>query len=235
MMSKSCGAGLLIACLAGACASSEFAAARAPEAMLDPVAVLSARVSPSQASRSQLNTVGYGTTRVLLGLEQLDTDYWEPIDHQGFLAVESAFESEDSWIGAEWGVAFNSEKDSMHIDVAGTLSKYKVDMFAIEGYAGVHRTFMRQSSFQPYFGAGVSATYMDAKKSTDGPTVAIDDDDEGGLIYGAYAHGGISVQVSENMQLGLDLRELFATKVRDLGGEGDIDHTRIAFFVGFGG
>lgn len=232
MNSNSWWATLAVAWLACACAATQPARTYA----LEPVSIASATALERIAVAAPSQQTALGTTRIYFGQESLDSDFWDPIDKQFDFGVETAFESFNDWAGGEWGFLYSDKKDETSIvdPVAGP-ADYKVESLKFEGYFGIHRTFLRGSNFMPYVGAGLSLFYYDAQKNTDAPGLHRHDDDEGGFAYGAYAHGGLAVQVSENVQLGLDLRMVGFTDVNDLGGDGDIDYQRVAFFIGFGG
>jgi opacity protein-like surface antigen len=236
MLWKSGGPGLVVACVVAGCAATETSSVRSLETPTDSLAVIASSGASPSSAQTESGTRGLATTRVFFGQEQLDQDFWKPIDQQLFLAVETAYESKNDMFGGEIGLSYTNDKDETGIQVPGVgPADLKVEMLAVEGYMGLHRTFLRDANFRPYVGTGVAITYYDAQKNTDGVGIHRHDDDEGGLAYGLYAHGGISWQCSENVQIGIDLRGVGLTDVNGIGGNGDLDYTRVSVFVGFGG
>jgi opacity protein-like surface antigen len=240
MLWKSGGPGLVVACVVAGCAATETSSVRSLEApgdSLSAIAYAGASPSPSPSyAQTESGTRGLATTRIYLGEEKLDQDFWKPVDEQLFLGIETAFESKNDMVGGEWGVQYTNDKNETGITVPGVgAADLKVELLTIEGYFGIHRTFLRDANLRPYIGAGISVVYYDAQKNTDGVGIHVHDDDEGGWTAGLYAHGGISWQCSENVQIGVDVRGLGFTDVNNIGGDGDLDYARLALFIGFGG
>ena len=238
MLWKSGGPGLVVACVVAGCAATETSSVRPLEApVAAPAAFAYSGASPiALPAQTESGTRGLATTRIYLGEEKLDGGFWKPVDQQPFLGVETAFETKNDMVGGEWGISYTNDKRETSITVPGVgAADLKVELLTIEGYFGFHRTFLRDANLRPYIGAGVSVVYYDSQKNTDGVGIHVHDDDEGGWTAGLYAHGGISWQCSENVQIGVDLRGLGFTDVNNLGGDGDLDYARFAVFIGFGG
>lgn len=182
-----------------------------------------------------LRAPAIGTTRIMLGLQQLDEDFWEPIDRLPFLGMETSYENTGDWIGFEWGGAVSFGDDSMGVDDPSPGSELVVDIEFYEVYAGVYRSFLRGAALRPYVGAGVSVIFFDGEKKLREPGQPTVEDDRDDFTLGFYAHGGLAYQFSENFQVGIDLRALVGTDADNIFGDGDVDYERASLFIGFGG
>lgn len=173
-----------------------------------------------------------GSSRVLLGYQDLDEDYWQPSDGYAAVGMETSFERMGDWIGGEGGWLFSmqDERDTIGDEVIG------VDRTQIEVYFGIHRTFLREGFVRPYVGAGGAFLLLEADQEI-GPVGGVyASDEERELALGAYVHGGVSFQLADTWQIGLDYRLLASTPVDVLAGdEGDANYNLLSLFIGYGG
>jgi opacity protein-like surface antigen len=171
----------------------------------------------------------------MLGHQFMDDEFWGPVDDQAVIGFETAFETEGDVVGGEVGFAVASPQGEENIvDPIQGAGEFEVELDYYELYSGLHRTFLRGTRIQPYVGAGLSIIWWDAEKRFNAPGQAEREDEDDNFAFGAYVHGGLSIQLTENLQVGLDLRALYGTDVEDLFGAGDLDYQRIALFIGFG-
>jgi len=173
-----------------------------------------------------------GTSRLLVGYQDLDEEYWEPSDGHMAFGMETSFERLSDWVGGEGGWLFSmqDERDTFGDTVVG------VDRTQVEIYFGFHRTFLREAFFRPYVGAGGSFLWVEADQEI-GPSGGVyASDEERELALGAYVHAGAALQITDTWQIGLDYRALLSTNIDVLAGsEGDADYTLLSVFIGFGG
>jgi hypothetical protein len=178
-----------------------------------------------------------GSTHVLLGQQQLDEDYWRPASRHLNFGLETSFERFGDWFGGEGGFFFTMDDDEgTYVDPIQGNTDIETDMVLVELYGGLHRTFFRESVVRPYVGAGVSVFWVEADqviKPTQGDRSS-DKEDE--FAFGLYAHGGVSFQLGERFQIGLDVRAVGLTDVDVLTGpSGDLDYQQVSIFLGYGG
>jgi opacity protein-like surface antigen len=157
-----------------------------------------------------------GQITAYLGQRSLDDDDWHPVDDQLTVGVEYAQERMSNPIG--WEVGLMASKDEGH--VAGS----DVEGHTAEVYGGIHKTF-GSDTLRPYVGAGLAVI----RASVEGP--GPDDDDASAA---AYAHGGISFALSDEMRLGLDLRFLLGSDIELNGFDTDADYVQLAVGLAFG-
>jgi len=179
----------------------------------------------------------WGATRLLFGRQQLDEEYWQPADEHLSVGFETAFERQGDWLGGEGGMFVTIDDGEEVYDLA-TYGESEVDteLKMLEVYVGLHRTFLRQTRLRPYVGAGGSALLLHGKQDivpSSGPGASSDNKE---LTFGLYAHAGISFQIMDEFQIGVDYRVLAFTDVDVLTPEtGDIDYQLFSIFLGFGG
>lgn len=146
-----------------------------------------------------------------IGQRSLDDDY-SPVEDQAAVGFEFTHEGSDSAIGFEAGVMGSGDDHSSDEGSTGEL------------YAGMRKTFGRDT-VRPYIGAGVSLIGVDLDAG------AIDDDDSSAT---AYAHVGVTIDVTSVVFVGIDARALFGSDVTLDGVDTDADYGQIAFVIGFG-
>lgn len=176
---------------------------------------------PGVASTRQSSAVTQdGEVRFLLGAGTLDKETWEPTDKPVILGAEYVRQEADSWLGYELGTRLGMD----------TASESGVDLtlVTLELYGGYHHTFLAESSFRPYLGAGAALVSATADAS-DG-FISVNDDD---VTFGFYAHAGVAWDL-DGWVLGLDGRYLGGTDVDLFGGSWDVDMTQVCLFGGFG-
>ena len=136
------------------------------------------------------------------------------------LGAEFVRQEPDSWLGYEFGTRLGIDT----ADVEGI----DLTLVTFEIYGGYHHTFLTDSAFQPYVGAGAALVSATAD-ATDG-FVSVNDDD---FTFGFYARAGVAWDL-DGWVLGLDGRYLGGTDVDLFGGSFDVDMTQVSLFVGFG-
>ena len=171
---------------------------------------------PLQAAR----VAQEGEIRFLLGGGTLDKETWEPTDKPVVLGAEFVRQEPDSWLGYEFGTRLGIDT----ADVEGI----DLTLVTFEIYGGYHHTFLTDSAFQPYVGAGAALVSATAD-ATDG-FVSVNDDD---FTFGFYARAGVAWDL-DGWVLGLDGRYLGGTDVDLFGGSFDVDMMQVSLFVGFG-
>ena len=226
-----------LALLSCAC-SSPRRPSRVPQAVPDAsasnVPVRDLSVEGAQGVSGEL-IESHAASRFVLGVESLDEDDWGPVAEHLFLGFETSFETEGDWVGGEFGMtlAMAEDEESVNDSQLG-VGSFDVDYDVVEASFGVHRSFLRETPFRPYVGAGLAVLYYDVKqqvRAAGNPTV---EDDESDFTFGVYLHGGLAMQLGENFQIGLDLRTLVGSDTDGLLSSGDLDYQRVALFIGVG-
>jgi len=208
--SRSCWAGCCSASLRQSTLEAEFQPPLLPAAQ-----------EPAEQPPQAAEAVPAASTRskriwIYLGRRSLDEDDWSPLEDQATFGLEFSMEAPDSAIGWEIGL--------MGSGTSETVLATSVDATTGEFYGGVRKTFMRDTTIQPYFGAGVS--FITAKLEGGG----VSDDDSS---LGFYGHGGATAQLGQSFQIGLDLRTLFGTDVNLFGVDADVDYFQLAIVLGW--
>lgn len=196
---------------------------------------------PPQARRITLPEPdkAFGSSRVMIGYQSIDD--FDPISEALSFGIESAFESPESWIGGEGGfLIWQTDETEYYAPAPATDGQHYERVRFAELYGGVHKTFFTSSPIQPYFGAGMSVAYSGhhthLRVDYPAPTGRVrSTETDAYFTLGVYAHCGISVQISKLVQVGVDVRELVGTDIGIFTDSADIDSTRVALFVGFGG
>ena len=151
-----------------------------------------------------------------VGRRDLDEDDYEPVDEQIAIGIEFSHERSGSAIGWEIGaMGSGDEDDAGGMDVEGA---------TVEGYAGLKKSF-GDGNVRPYVGAGVS--YIAAAKDLIGPG---DEHDES---IAGYAHGGLTIDLTQALYIGADFRALFGSDIELAGIDTDADYLQLAFVLGF--
>jgi len=151
-----------------------------------------------------------------VGRRDLDEDDYDPVDQQYGGGIEFSHERSGSAIGWEIGVMGSGDKS----DSGGT----QVDGATGEVYAGLKKSF-GDGNVRPYVGAGVS--YIGAAIDLTGPG---DEHDES---IAGYAHGGLTIDLTQALYIGADFRALFGSDIELGGADADADYLQLAFVLGF--
>lgn len=160
-----------------------------------------------------------------LGQRSLDEDDWEPVEDQPSFAVEYSLEDPAAPIGWELGIAASKEDDDLvilntDVDVEGTTQ---------ELYGGVRKSFGDPAgTVRPYIGGGLSLITAELEVSVPGDSESADDSS-----LAAYAHGGLTFDVTDSFFVGVDLRALVGSDLTIEGFDTDADYTQVAVVLGF--
>lgn len=171
----------------------------------------SAPSSPAPSpTRSHENRVA-----IYLGQRGLDKDDYEPVEDQATFGIEFVHEAVGGDVGFEFGLMGSSDESSAAgFDIEGTTG---------ELYGGLRKTF-GESVVRPYIGGGLSFIASEFE------IVGVNKDDDASAAL--YAHGGVSIDVSESFFVGLDLRVLFGSDMEIFGVSTDADYTQLALVAG---
>ncbi|MBL8858006.1 MAG: outer membrane beta-barrel protein [Planctomycetes bacterium] len=170
---------------------------------------------PPRNEAGNLNTAARPNRATFyLGQRSLDDDDWSPVEDQGTFGLE--FSHRVNVVG--WEVGFMGSRDS------GRSGGTKFDGKMNELYGGL-RVGFGDNVVRPYVGVGVSLFTSELKASGSNT-----DDDTG---VGAYAHGGVTVDLNPSVYVGLDLRALLGPELSVSGFDRDTDYRQIALVFGF--
>jgi opacity protein-like surface antigen len=202
-------AGLLFVCvLPVACATTSVqdAVAAAP--------------APSSNSTPPSNVL-----QIHVGGRGLDKSDWDPVEDQIAYQLEVVHEPPSWPLGFEVGLAAGfgahvTDASGSDIDTTSSIA---------ELFAGAHKTFLRESDFQPFVGGGV--TLLNAEFKTDVGNSSVSDDD---TSAGLYLHGGLQIRIARSFFIGLDLRAVFGTDIELFGSGGNADYGQASVFLGVG-
>lgn len=160
---------------------------------------------------------GAGTAGLLVGLRDLNEDDWAPVDEQTAVTVDMSYVSRDNG----WGFEASAGRGADEANVGG----FDVESTTDELAFGVRKEFGLGEGvrLKPYVGAG--GAFLQAEAEV-GPASADDD------TFGAYAHGGVRLDVTEALYVGFDVRGMFGTSVEFGGFEGDVDYVQYGITVG---
>lgn len=183
-----------------------------------------------------------GESHLMLGLQTFGSSkMWRPVDETWSIALDTSYEDFGDVVGLEWGFALLFDNGYRY--GPGTLPgstetddrrHMKLDFY--EFSIGAHRSFLRDTVLRPYVGAGLDFIYYDGEaKWYDDPTATRVRKTHKRMVFGLYAHAGVTYQLSEDLQLGLDLRQVFATPDTNFFFDGDLDYQRASIFLGWGG
>ena len=153
---------------------------------------------------------------IYLGQRSLDESYWAPVEDQATFGVEYAREPAGSTIGWEIGLLGSADET--------TVIGFDVEATTGELYGGVRKTF-GSGVARPYVGGGLS--FINAEVDVAGLGSADDSSPA------AYAHAGISFDVTSSFFLGADLRLLFGSDMTIAGVSGDADYAQLAIHLGW--
>ncbi len=150
---------------------------------------------------------------LFLGNRSMHDDDWDPVDDQ-----------------TVFGIGYDTKLSSIPFEFEATVARSKDESGSVEGItrelsAGLRKTFdVGEPRFHPYVGAGLGL--IRAEVEAPGP----DDDD---TSLGVYLHGGVGYDLSDNWQVGIDLRFLFGSDINLLGNNMDADYTQFAVYVAY--
>lgn len=206
---------LLLSAMPVACATTSL-----PTAPFTPTSSPSTSLQGEPAPPSNA-TPPSNVLRVHVGARGLDESDWDPVEKQIAYQFEVVHEPPSWPLGFEVGLAagfgFHEQNNN---DITSSLG---------ELFAGAHKTFLRESDFQPFVGGGV--TLLNAEFQTDlGNSTVSDDDTSAGL----YLHGGLQIRIARSFFIGLDLRAVFGTDVELFGSGGNADYGQASVFLGVG-
>ncbi|MCY3004112.1 MAG: outer membrane beta-barrel protein [Planctomycetota bacterium] len=183
-----------------------------------------------------------GESHLLLGLQNFgSSQMWRPVDETWALALDTSYEDFGDVVGLEWGFALLFDNGYRYgpgslPGSTETDDRRHMRLNLYEFSIGAHRTFLRDTALRPYVGAGLDFIYYDGEaKWYDDPTAARVRKTHKRLVFGLYAHAGITYQLSEDLQLGLDIRQVFGTPDTNFFFDGDLDYQRASLFLGWGG
>lgn len=169
----------------------------------------------SDQARGNLTGAAYPNRATFyLGGRKLDEGDWNPVEEQGVFGAE--FARCEKTVGWEVGVLGSADETK----IGGVNSEGRTS----ELYGGLRFEF-GDSLVRPYIGVGATAISM--KLDVD----SVGDDDDGTL--GAYVHGGITIDVTPRVYIGLDARGVVGSEVRVLGVDRDVDYRQLALALGF--
>jgi opacity protein-like surface antigen len=187
------------------------------------IALLASCASTSYtAQRPPLNPPLPARFDVFAGVRSLDHHDWAPVEDQGTIGVQFAYEPPDAPAGVELGLfASGDEEDDARLPGGGTVDvKGETSEFSI----GLRKTFVPdEGTVHPYLGGGL--TYIRAKVELGGL------DDEDGSA-GFYFHAGVGFDLGPSFQVGFDMRFVAATDVDLFGTDGSADYGQLAVFIG---
>jgi len=151
---------------------------------------------------------------LILGGRSLDEDDYAPVEDQGVLGFEFAYEGVGSACGFEAGMQVSADED----DFGGA----DIEAITREIYGGIHKS-LGTSNVRPYVGAGLTLVGVEIEVG------GLSDDDASAALY---AHGGLAIDVSESFFVGFDLRVLFGSDLEIGGVETDADYTQFGLLLG---
>ncbi len=208
------------------------------------LATLLARTQPPERVLQEVTyeATALGESHALLGLQTFDsTKMWRPVDETWSLALDTSYEDFGDVVGLEWGFAYlfdSGERGGAGSIPGGTESddRRNVSLHFYEFSIGAHRSFLRDTDLRPFVGAGLDLIYYDAESIYyDDPATARIRKTHKRMTFGLYAHAGVTYQLTEDVQLGFDVRQVFGTSQTNFFFDGDLDYQRAAFFIGWGG
>ena len=156
-------------------------------------------------------------TAILVGQRQLDEDVWQPVENQPSIGIEFSSISASTGTGFEVGLGA-SRDDAM---VGAT----KVDVTMLEFFGGL-RVQRPHGTVRPFAGLGGVATYVDAE-------IGFAPEANAAISLGGYVHGGIHFEISEDVDLVLEVRKRVGEDVDLSGAEIDIDYLTFAAGLSF--
>lgn len=136
---------------------------------------------------------------------------WAPIETPLALGIEGDYQAKDWELKPEFGVQYS--KDSATFTVAdplgGTLNVWD-ELSLIDVFAGVAASFeLERSALGVRVGGGLLVRFADLDETLDGLSSITDSS----LAPGIYVRGGPTMRVSDNSEIGLDIRALFSDRL----------------------
>ncbi|MFQ5503721.1 MAG: hypothetical protein ACE5F1_02865 [Planctomycetota bacterium] len=131
---------------------------------------------------------------------------FESGDLMGF-RVEGSYGSREWEVQPELGIAYNKDTaTNIDIDLA---DRARSELSFLDISVGAGTSFApKGSNLVLRAGGGVIVRAVDFELSGSGQTRSDDD-----IALGVYVHGGPAIRVAESVEVGLDLRAIFADKV----------------------
>ena len=217
-------------------------AASAPSSAPGLATLLQRAQSVEHVHESSYELSALGESHLMLGLQTFGASkMWRPVDETWSIALDTSYEDFGDVVGLEWGFALLFDNGYRY--GSGSLPgstetddrrHIKLDFY--EFSIGAHRSFLRDTVLRPYVGAGLDLIYYDGEaKWYDDPTAARIRKVHKRMVFGLYAHAGVTYQLSEDLQLGLDIRQVFGTPDTNFFFDGDLDYQRVSLFLGWGG
>jgi len=187
----------------------------------EPLAAVTANV-PQQRMQEERR----GSFQALIGGRKLDdTVAWEQLDRPFVFGGEGEVRFEPPQFAAEFGALFGYD----HTTAPALSGTADVDSYLFEFYGGPRFVFdLPDTPLTTYVGLGLTSLYADVSNYQGGLTITDYD-----WSLGFYIHGGVSVWVSPEVSVGVDLRSVTGTSVRLFGVGTDVDYLQLAGTVGF--
>lgn len=184
---------------------------------------LAARAPTTQSASTELRAID-----LLVGVRAFDDDeFWTPVDEHTSFGLQFAWQGDGDPIGFETGFLLSQEDDSVDVGGVGTVS---LDMRVIEIFFGLHHGFGSvDSTLRPYVGGGLTTLIVEVDGDVAGVGSAQDDD----TGIAVYVHGGLAVQVSRSVRVGVDARWVSGSGVDVFGADTDLDYAQLSMLVGF--
>jgi opacity protein-like surface antigen len=204
-----------------ACAATQPIVHQAWTGTVAPAAAV-AVPEPTEAAapvRAQDGDESFQQIALHVGLRKLDDD-WEPIEEQLAFGLDYAKQNAGAMVGFEGGVSYSADDD----DISGTNLDIEAELWEL--YLGAHKSFFDVGPMRPYVGAGLSYLMADVEVSGGGASADEDDDS-----FGFYVRGGVGVDLSENLEIGADVRATFMDEL-DFGVDVDSDYLQGSVFLG---
>lgn len=151
---------------------------------------------------------------LLLGATRYDETEWNPVEDHVHIGAELSSVSRRTGYGYELGFATTIDDDF-------TLGS-GIEASVVEGYLGLRVEPEVQSTFRPYFGAGISVARARIASIFGG---RFED-----VSLGGYLRGGVSTALTDHTELILDVRYRTGAEYEDQGFE--LDSDALMFSVG---
>lgn len=161
--------------------------------------------------------------QVNVGVRDHHGDSWQGLDSQGVLDVFGVYAPEAWPLALELGVSFASDRGKFNGD--------RRDVSTLEILLGVRKELPLTERVSLAVGAGgFAANTSDSDRDGWFDSDEIDDDGWGGL----YAHGGVYVELDEELRLGIDARFSAASDPHVDGSDRNGDSSQVALSAIFG-
>ena len=152
-----------------------------------------------------------------LGISDLSEDY-APVDQQLVFGWSVTEDQEQSGLSYEVGVGLGYD--------AATLQGFELSSTNLELYGGPHYEWVL-GEVRPFLSGGVSLLASSYEGHQGFVTVSDDD-----TSFGFYVGGGVDVDLTEQLFLGLGVRQTFAHEVTFYGLSGDADLAQLLLRLG---